>query len=272
MSSSTRPTDPARPAAVLASLLAPGDPEDLYSPAGARLYERLAAFDTSEQAALLRLLSEDDGEILELACGGGRLALPLLSLGRPVTGIDLSPEMIRLLLRRYDGLPTSRRPAPLTAIVGDMRDFSLGRTFGSIVLGTTSLLLLDGKDRARLYGVVRRHLGPQGRFLVSVHASAPRPGATSTRIVPLVDGEAEAAVISDEVTRDGRTRHVSILHVARERGGALEAAEYASTVAVLTADEVDHELVDAGFSRVESVDAGAGAAGSEGLLIRAYTA
>lgn len=272
MPSSARRIDPASPPAVLASLMASGVPEDLYSPAGARLYDRLAEFDTSEQAALLRLLSEDDGEILELACGGGRLALPLLSLGRPVTGIDSSAEMIRLLRRRYDGLPSSRRRAPLTAIVGDMRDFSLGRTFGSIVLGTTSLLLLDDGDRARLYGCVRRHLGPKGRFFVSVHRAAPPAGSTSTRIVPLVDDEAEAAVISDYVTRDGRTRQVSILHIVRDGNGTVGAVEYTSAVAVLTAEEVDRELRDAGFSPVGGIDAGAGASVSEGLLIRAYEA
>ncbi|MDR6866962.1 SAM-dependent methyltransferase [Microbacterium resistens] len=282
---------PASPPAVLAALLTAGSPsDDLYSTEGSRLYERLAEFDVSEQTALLRLLAGTDGDILELACGGGRLAFPLLSLGRPVTGLDLSPEMIRALEERYRALPASRRTVPLTGVVGDMRDFVLGGVFGAIVLGTTSMLLLDEEGRRRLYASVRRHLAPGGRFFVSVPGKAMAPGSTSTRVVPLRGETPSVAIVSDHVRVGGRTRDVSILHLSRPEGGDLVTREFSSTVFLLTAGELDRELAEAGFTLADTVIADTVAAGTAtagtvaadtatagggaegGLLVRGYTA
>ncbi|AWF96942.1 daptide-type RiPP biosynthesis methyltransferase [Clavibacter michiganensis] len=262
----------ASPPAALAHVLASGlPPEDLYSPAGSRMYERMAEFDPSERSALLRRLGGLDGDVLELACGGGRLTLPLLSLGRPVTGLDLSPEMIRILEGRYASLPASRRHVPLTALVGDMRSFDLGRTFGSIVLGTTSLFLLDRSGRRELFESVGRHLSTGGRFFVSVHASLLGPGASSTRIVPLRDERGSVALVSDYVREDGLTRDVSILHLSRSAGGELETHHFTSVVNPIPLAELDEELSGAGFRRVETIVASESTADVGALLLCGYT-
>lgn len=258
------------PSSLLANILTGGEPPaDLYSVEGSRLYERFAEFDDSEQRELLRRLDSTDGDILELACGGGRLALPFLSLGRPVVGIDLSPEMVRILQDRHSRLPQSRRRVPLTALVADMRDFDLGRLFGVIVLATTSVFLLDVSDRRRLFASVRRHLAPGGTFFVSVYDSGLKPGAASTRIVPLAGDEPAVALLSDQVGQDGRTREVSAVHLARQRDGELKIEAYSSIVFTATKEEIDAELEVAGFTYVESIDVGGDDASA--LRIMGYT-
>lgn len=267
----TQHLEVARPPAALAAVLSPGvPPEDLYSVDGSRLYEKLAEFDVCEQTALLRRVSSLTGEILELACGGGRLALPLLSLGRPVTGIDLSPEMIHILENRYASLPASRRRVPLMPLVADMRNFALDRTFGAIVLGTTSIFLLDRLGRQELYRSVKRHLAPGGRFFVSVHESVLAPGSTATRIVPLRDESGSVALVSDQVRVDGRTRDVSILHLTRSVAGELETREFTSVVNMIPLEELDGELAEKGFTRVETIVASEATADVGALLLCGY--
>lgn len=257
---------------LLASILTGGrEPADLYSVDGARLYEEFAAFDDSEQKELLRLLSQTGGDILELACGGGRLTLPMLALGRPVTGIDLSAEMIRILRDRYDRLPGSRRRVPLATLVADMRDFALGRRFGAIVLATTSVSLLDSGGRQELFAAVARHLIPEGRFFVTVHDSPLRPGATSTRIVPLPGDGRSVAVLSDVVDDTAQRREITALRVVRGDDGGFDVGAFASTVFVVSPEELDAELEAAGLVRVVSTGV-ASSADETGLRILGYAA
>lgn len=255
---------------LLATLLTGGgEPADLYCAEGSRLYEEIAAFDDSEGKELVRCLLRTEGDILELACGGGRLTLPLLALGRPVVGIDLSEEMIRILRARYDRLPRSRRRVALMPLVADMRDFELDRRFGAIVLAATSISLLDRRGRQELFGSVKRHLAPGGRFFVTVHASAKSAGATSTRVVPISGDRPAVVLLSEVVDADAYTREVTALRVTRGDGGALEVSAFASTVFLISAAELDAELVAAGLVHTGSI----GVEGGDGALrIAGYAA
>ncbi|MCK9907056.1 class I SAM-dependent methyltransferase, partial [Frankia sp. Cpl3] len=42
----------------------------------------------------LEMARQADGEILDLACGTGRISIPLAEAGHQVTGLDLSTEML----------------------------------------------------------------------------------------------------------------------------------------------------------------------------------
>jgi ubiquinone/menaquinone biosynthesis C-methylase UbiE len=74
--------------------------------------------------------------ILELACGTGRCLLPLASAGHTVTGLDVSPAMLAQLQQKAEAAGVAQR---VTAVQGDMRDFSLGRTFSLIYIALNSL-------------------------------------------------------------------------------------------------------------------------------------
>ncbi|MEV7606777.1 class I SAM-dependent methyltransferase [Paenarthrobacter sp. NPDC089322] len=72
-------------------------PEDLYSVSGSRLYDLITANDLTELPEILAAARKTSGPILELASGSGRITRPLLSLGRSLTAVDSSPEMLALL-------------------------------------------------------------------------------------------------------------------------------------------------------------------------------
>jgi SAM-dependent methyltransferase len=104
------------------------------------------------------LAREAAGPVLELACGTGRLAVPLARNGHEVVGLDASPAMLRAARAK------ARAAGLEVALVeGDMRSFALPRRFGLVVVGCNSLAHLTGtEDLLACLAAVRRHLAPGG--------------------------------------------------------------------------------------------------------------
>jgi SAM-dependent methyltransferase len=100
---------------------------------------------------------------LELACGTGRIAVPLAREGIPITGIDNSPAMLDRARAKTVDLPNARW------LEGDMRDFDLGGRFGLIFIATgTFQLLLEIEEQLACLRCIARHLAPEGRLAFEV--------------------------------------------------------------------------------------------------------
>jgi SAM-dependent methyltransferase len=114
------------------------------------------------------------GRVLDLACGAGRITLPLAECGAEVredfriTGIDSSAPMIGRARERLAGQHAAIRDA-VTFGEGDMRDFDLGDTFDLIVLGFNSFAYLHTiEDQLACLASIRRHLAPGGHFALDL--------------------------------------------------------------------------------------------------------
>src|SRR5215211_2149552 len=77
--------------------------------------------------------------VLELACGSGRLTIPLAEAGIEITGLDISEEMLNLAI-----LKASEREIKIPVIRGDVRSFNLSKEFKFIFLAAQSLTHLHG--------------------------------------------------------------------------------------------------------------------------------
>ncbi|MTE21822.1 methyltransferase domain-containing protein [Streptomyces sp. TRM43335] len=219
---------------------------DVYGEFGAPVYDDLCRHDTFEVRELVTLVRRTRGPVLELAAGSGRLTMPLLAAGREVTALELSAPMLELLAARLAEAPARLRER-CTPVRADMSDFCLGRTFGSVVLGTTSVSLLDEDGRAGLYRSVRAHLAPGGTFLLStVDMASGADTPTETRIDGVGAG-GRAYHLHEFWDPAAGTRTVTILPA--DPGGPDEGPVYAavSTVAVLPARRLTDELSEAGF-------------------------
>jgi SAM-dependent methyltransferase len=110
------------------------------------------------------IAQQASGDILELACGTGQLTVPLASSGLRIAGLDLSEPM----------LSTARERAAIAKVsveyvLGDMRNFSLGREFALIFIARNSLLHLHStEDILAAFATVRRHLTPGGVFAFDI--------------------------------------------------------------------------------------------------------
>jgi len=110
------------------------------------------------------LARQQAGDVLELACGTGQLAIPIALDGRTIVGLDQSSAMLKVAKRRASGLG-----APVGFVQGDMRHFALNRDFRLIFVARNSLLhLLTTSDLLAAFATVRRHLGPDGVFAFDV--------------------------------------------------------------------------------------------------------
>ncbi len=102
--------------------------------------------------------------VMELACGTGRVAIPLAQHGLSVTGIDYSKPML-------DHARKKAREAhvEIELALCDFRDFDLGRKFGSILLLSNALWHVhERSDFEALLQCVQLHLEPDGLFVLDV--------------------------------------------------------------------------------------------------------
>jgi SAM-dependent methyltransferase len=100
--------------------------------------------------------------LLDAGCGSGQFALALAARGARVTGIDLSPEMIRLA--RENAVATEVEPA-ITWQVGSIDDLPLPD--GSVDAIHARMVLPFAPDIPETLREFRRVLRPSGRLLVS---------------------------------------------------------------------------------------------------------
>jgi SAM-dependent methyltransferase len=104
------------------------------------------------------LARETGGPVLEIACGTGRIAIPIARDGLAVTGIDIVPGMIEQARRKSAGLPARW-------YVADARSFDLGERFRLIFLtGNAFQMFLTRADQKALLERARAHLHDDGIF------------------------------------------------------------------------------------------------------------
>ncbi len=101
----------------------------------------------------------ETGSVLDLACGTGRLAIPLAQKGFNVTGLDVSESMLALAREKSSDLP-------IAWVQGDIRDFHLNETFDLILMaGNAFQALLTEAEQLQMLKCVRKHLNPSGLFV-----------------------------------------------------------------------------------------------------------
>jgi SAM-dependent methyltransferase len=108
--------------------------------------------------------------VLDLGCGSGRpIAEAFLKAGHAVTGLDLSPRMLRLARSRF---PQG------TWVEGDMRDLAFPLQFQAIV-AWDSFFHLAGDDQRALIPRLAQHLSREGWLLLT---TGPKAGAAWGRV------------------------------------------------------------------------------------------
>jgi SAM-dependent methyltransferase len=110
--------------------------------------------------------------VLELACGSGRVTIPLaekgVEIGCKVTGLELVPEMLaEAQCRRKES--SEAVPSNLTLIEGDMRTWQADKPFDLILSPCSSMChLLTLEDQVLAWKRAYANLAPGGRFVVDV--------------------------------------------------------------------------------------------------------
>lgn len=124
--------------------------------------------DVQYWVALAKEYAGSDGSALELACGTGRVLIPVAQSGVSVVGVDVSPWMLAKAKEKYDGLPGDVQER-IGLLEGDIRTLSLEQKFKLIYLPfNTFLVFRTVEDQLAVLDTVRRHLAPEGVFAFDV--------------------------------------------------------------------------------------------------------
>lgn len=114
---------------------------------------------------LVKCVSPDVQSVLELGCGTGGHAFPLVGRGLHVHGIDLSAAMVERANARREALPAddAQRCVFETA---DLRDYRAGRLFDAVIsLFHVISYQPANRDLRRAFETARAHLAKCGAFV-----------------------------------------------------------------------------------------------------------
>jgi ubiquinone/menaquinone biosynthesis C-methylase UbiE len=105
--------------------------------------------------------------VLELACGTGRILLPLAEAGHTVHGIDISENMLAIAREKVAQAGPAER---ISLTHANMADFDLPKkSFALIFVAFRSFMhLLTQEDQQACLSRVWSHLRPGGLFIVDV--------------------------------------------------------------------------------------------------------
>jgi SAM-dependent methyltransferase len=129
----------------------------------ARLYDAFVFDD--DLPLYLELAQRQGSRVLEVACGSGRVLVPLARAGLQVVGIDASPHMLALAQVK---LAAEQLDAHL--VQTDMRTFKLGEAdFDLAIVAVKSFAyLLETADQLTCLETIRAHLRPGGALAIDL--------------------------------------------------------------------------------------------------------
>jgi SAM-dependent methyltransferase len=226
----------------------------------ARFYD-LDVLDVSYDAELyLALAHEAGGDVLELAVGSGRLAIPLALAGHRVVGVDHDEAMLARARRRWRAVRGHIPADRLDLHEGDFTSFRAAGRFTLAFIAVNTFLLTDD-DRARLalLAAMREQLAPGGCAVVEVSTPDEEELAGFDGRLQLEwlrhdpeTGDLVAKLVS--ARHDPETSSVALTQLFEwtpGQGGLLSRVIRTDTLHLLPAEHLGELALQAGFASVD---------------------
>jgi len=201
-----------------------------------------------------RLALAQDGPVLELGCGTGRVAVPVVKAGARLVGVDLSAPMLARARRRLARAAVADRAL---LVRGDIRHlpFRSGRGFGLVMApyGILQSLTRERDLRATLASVARV-LRRGGLFAMDLVPDLPRWSEYRRRTSLKGRRGAGTNLTLIESVRQDRRRHLTIFdqEYVERRGSTRAVHRFSLTFRTLSVPQMTRRLTAAGFA-VEAI-------------------
>lgn len=217
------------------------------------LYDRVHTL-TGDISFWIEEAQASGGPVLELACGTGRVAIPIAQSGAPVVGLDLSRELLKIAQAKARRQKVSAHKIRL--IQGDMRRFSLRQRFPLIIIPFRSFqALLSTADQFEALAAIHEHLAPAGQviidlFVPDLHRLLGEPGARTherDRVDPVTG---HTLVIGEQASYDNFNQIIHTRPVIEEwdrRGVLVRTVMKEYQLRYIHRFEMQHLLAAAGF-------------------------
>ncbi|RLF93231.1 class I SAM-dependent methyltransferase [Thermococci archaeon] len=140
----------------------PIDFEDLYR--DGRHYDCQTKDFVEDIPFYLRQIKKYGEPVLELACGTGRITIPVAEKGIKITGLDVLESMLSHAKRK-----AAEKEVDIEWIKADCRNFKLNKKFNLIFFPFNSFLHLHNLESYEAcFSCVKDHLTDQGRFIIDI--------------------------------------------------------------------------------------------------------
>lgn len=188
-----------------------GPTGDQYYGVLAEAYDAyLSSTDFNDLSVYENIIKSVDRTALELACGTGRILLPLLEAGYSVEGMDSSDEMLALCLSKGEAMQQKQTPVLHHS---KMENFELGTKFGTIFCAVASFTLiptLEAMEQSLI--CIKSHLKKNGIIAINMDCpSMEQPKPSGKKMVR------EAVLADRDITYRCWMETVSPIAVGTER-------------------------------------------------------
>ena len=116
----------------------------------------------------LEYAQKQNGNILELGCGTGRVSIELAKSGYFVTGLDLSEAMLEIYKNKIKMLPKNIQEN-INLIIGNMANFDIDKKYSLIIAPFRAFqALTDDNNINNCLKCIKNHLDINGIFIINV--------------------------------------------------------------------------------------------------------
>lgn len=137
---------------------------------------------------------QDGARVLHLGSGGGSIDHHLKQI-YDVTGIDISPEMVR----------HARSINPEVAYhVGDIRTYRLNEVFDAVLVHDAISYMTSRDELAAVYATAAAHLGPGGVMIALPEELLGRVAAAESRVDTRREGDRKVTIVETSYDPDAR--------------------------------------------------------------------
>lgn len=114
---------------------------------------------------ILKKYGVEDGLVLDLGCGTGKLTRLLAGDGYDMIGVDISEDMLEIAMEHQ-----AEEGGEILYLLQDMREFELYGTVRAVVSICDSMnYLMEYEDLVQVFSLVNNYLDPKGIFVFDLN-------------------------------------------------------------------------------------------------------
>lgn len=198
----------------------------------------------------------EDGLVLELGCGTGKMTRLLAACGYDMIGLDMSEEML-MIARASEAAPEG-----ILYIGQDMRDFELYGTVRAVISICDSVnYILEEQQLKQVFSLVNNYLDPGGVFLFDINTKYKYEQLLADHTI--VENREEGSFIwENEYDKEEEINTYDLTLFIRE-GGLYRKYEETHYQRMYELDTIRQLIIDAGMEYVGAYDMETGACPGE---------